>query len=403
MQSMMFGPTCSPACAQFVKDTHAETFRDKCPEAVEGITKFTYVENYFNSHSTIAEALRVSKDAINIFADIKFDLVAFESNSSEFLQQLPAGVVKDTPVNVIDPQAVDLTKILGLSYDPKGDVFTFRLTSNETLEKMLNNDLVPSKREVLRIIMRIFDPLGLISHFTIRGKVILQEIWREGSGWDEDIPNKLTRQWAEYISELRNIEKLRIPRLNAPVTPSSSRVELVVFVDASESAFGAVAYFRITSSQQVYVSLAMSKGKVAPIKQLSIPQLELQAAVSGVRLAKAVKVNHSFAIDDTIFLSDSKTTLSWICTTKYNFKSFVAVRVGEILESSSRRQWYHIGTKDNVADEVIKYFDPCMSDDQSRWFKGPEYLKLPFGKVANQASSESSNHNCQHQEVHRLR
>lgn len=50
---MMFGPRCSPTCAQFIKNYHAELFREKCPEAVDGLTKRTYVDDYFNSHDTV--------------------------------------------------------------------------------------------------------------------------------------------------------------------------------------------------------------------------------------------------------------------------------------------------------------------------------------------------------------
>lgn len=236
-----------------------------------------------------------------------------------------------------------------------------------------------SKREVLRTIMRIFDPLGLISCFIIKGRVILQEIWREGFDWDEPISEQLKIQWLEFVRDLRRIECIQIPRLYASWAPDSSSISLIVFVDASEQAFSAVCYWRFEKCGVVEVALAMAKSKVAPVKKLSVPRLELQAAVLGTRIAETVKNSHSIKPHEVMFLSDSKTVLSWICSSSFKFPSFVAVRIGEILDVSNPAEWFYVRSSDNVADDGTRFREIPEDTDirKSRWFTGPNFLMCP--------------------------
>lgn len=119
----------------------------------------------------------------------------------------------------------------------------------------------------------------------------------------------------------------------------------------------------------------MSKTKVAPLKQLSIPKLELQGAVLGTRVAQTISKMHSFKIHETMFLTDSRVVLAWITTRKLKLKQFVALRISEILDTTTRSQWFHIGSKHNVADDGTKFSDPTMGNISERWFQGPDFLK----------------------------
>lgn len=110
---------------------------------------------------------------------------------------------------------------------------------------------------------------------------------------------------------------------------------------------------------------------------MSVPRLELQAAVLGVRLASTIRRSHTIRLDEELFLSDSKTVLHWINSTQYKFPAFVAARIGEILDSTFPRQWAHVGSYENVADDGTKWFDESMGNQMTRWFRGPEFLRLP--------------------------
>jgi hypothetical protein len=154
-----------------------------------------------------------------------------------------------------------------------------------------------------------------------------------------------------------------------------AKVEMHIFVDASEIAFAAVIYFRFEFESHVEVAMITSKAKVAPNKVLSIPRFELQAALLGCRLAKLVDSEHRIRAPQRYFWSDSKTVLAWILKSDpQNLKSFVAVRVGEIHDLSSSHEWNKVPTKLNVADDATKWSEDTSYLSSDRWFIGPEFL-----------------------------
>ncbi|XP_062714411.1 uncharacterized protein LOC134291109 [Aedes albopictus] len=224
--------------------------------------------------------------------------------------------------------------------------------------------------------MSLFDPLGLVASFVIEGKVIIQEVWRAKVGWDERIPAEIIPRWQQWLEVLRSLDKVKIPRCYFPGYSKEAyeSLELHVFVDASESAYATVAYFRVVDNGEVRCCLVGAKTKVAPLKQLSIPRLELQAATIGTRLMKTVTDNHTIAIKRRVLWSDSRTVLSWLRSDQRRYRQFVAFRVTEILEETSVADWRWVPSKQNVADEATKwgkspnYFESC------RWFKGPAFL-----------------------------
>ncbi|XP_055623227.1 uncharacterized protein LOC129766665 [Toxorhynchites rutilus septentrionalis] len=167
-----------------------------------------------------------------------------------------------------------------------------------------------------------------------------------------------------------------------------------VFVDASELAYTALSYFRIIDRGIVRVALVAAKSKVAPLQALSIPRLELQAAVLGVRLVVVVEVvePHSIPVQRRIFWSDSSTVLSWIGSDQRRYRPFVAFRINEILTESDEKEWHWVPTRLNVADEGTKWTKIPDLSQHGRWFKGPEFLykEEAFWPQQNQHLSETT-------------
>ena len=108
-------------------------------------------------------------------------------------------------------------------------------------------------------------------------------------------------------------------------------MELHIFVDASESAFGAIAFLRFIQPDGIQIAFFMAKTRVVPIKYVSIPRLELCAALLAARLASVISKEIRFKIDQTIYWSDSTTVLRWIYSPHYRFHVYVGNRIGEIL------------------------------------------------------------------------
>lgn len=148
-----------------------------------------------------------------------------------------------------------------------------------------------------------------------------------------------------WLKVIPTIEKLQIPRY---YLKCNRRPQLHVFVDAGIDGFAAVAYLRNEINGDVGCSIIASKTRVTPSKLISMPRLELQAAVLGVRLAKFVQKEHRLNFERRNFWSDSKTVLSWLKRDHNIFKQFVAFRIGEILEETELSEWKYVSSKDNV-------------------------------------------------------
>ncbi|XP_058817850.1 uncharacterized protein LOC131681156 [Topomyia yanbarensis] len=157
-----------------------------------------------------------------------------------------------------------------------------------------------------------------------------------------------------------------------------NRMELHIFVDASEEAYAAVAYFRIVPPDgDIKVALVAAKTKVAPLKPMSIPRLELQAAVLGIRLMKFILESHPVKIARRVLHSDSSTFLSWIRCDPRRYKQYVALRVAEVLSESEVDEWRWVPSKMNPADIATKWGHGPPLDPDHEWYRGYKFMKLP--------------------------
>ncbi|XP_055614998.1 uncharacterized protein LOC129761304 [Toxorhynchites rutilus septentrionalis] len=227
--------------------------------------------------------------------------------------------------------------------------------------------------------MSQYDPLGLLSHFLIHGRVIIQDIWRTKAGWDDTVNEEILQRWQRWIKLFEELMKVSISRAYFPGVRSEEIEDLQVhvFVDASETAYACVAYFRAWIHGEYRTALVGAKPKVSPLKSLSVPRLELQAAIIGCRLMKTLCSSHSLPIKRRVFWTDSKTVLAWINSDHRRYRQFVACRIGEILTKSNTDEWMWIPTKQNVADEATKWGKGPSLDPESRWFVGPQFLRGP--------------------------
>ena len=157
---------------------------------------------------------------------------------------------------------------------------------------------------------------------------------------------------------------------------ATEQATLCIFSGASQEAFRACAYIRQRGKDNKFeVKLIAAKSRVAPLKQLTIPRLELQAAVLPSRLAKTIQEESRIKFKDVMFFTDSTIVLAWIHSTPGSFRPFVSSRTGEIQGNSNPSQWRHIPGEFNVADDVSRGIR--VQDLNKRWCNGPEFLQLP--------------------------
>ena len=131
----------------------------------------------------------------------------------------------------------------------------------------LKSETLYTKRELASLAAKIFDPIGLISPFTVRSKLLLQSLWTQGVGWDDELPEETSRKWVQWVQELSELEQLHIPRsyIDWPLS-QHAKVELHAFGDASEVAYATTIYIRVVPKEgKASTSLVMSRTRVLEI------------------------------------------------------------------------------------------------------------------------------------------
>lgn len=195
--------------------------------------------------------------------------------------------------------------------------------------------------------------------------------------WDEQLPDEIASAWNAWNRQLSQVTQFKVPR-HYFSHEMPRKVQIHVFVDASEDLFAAVAYWRfVKPNTDVNVSFIAAKTKCAPLKSTTIPRLELQAAVLGTRLLETIVQEHKTYAESTYLWSDSKTVLKWINSSHRRYKPFVAHGVAEILATTSPSEWRWISAEDNVADDATRGRKNVDLQPHSRLINGPEFLRKP--------------------------
>ena len=256
-------------------------------------------------------------------------------------------------------------KVLGLRWNAKDDVLKLQPREQTNDNKNMGKT---TKRDVLRASAKDYDPLDLLSPITIRAKIFIQELWERGFEWDEPLPDDIQKQWLDISQDLADSTHIQVQRRYFPLLPSwPSNAVLHVFVDASIKAYVTDAY--LTSGP--HTTLVMSKTRVAPLKKLTLPQLELMAAVVGARLASYLR--NQLKIAHTVYWSDSQIVIHWLSSNK-DLKQFVKNRVIEIRESTRNTTWNYCPSSDKSADLLTRGVRSDAIIASELWNNGPNWL-----------------------------
>ena len=155
-------------------------------------------------------------------------------------------------------------------------------------------------------------------------------------------------------------------------------MELYGFCDASEQAYAAVIYLRMMDLDGgIEVSLVTSKTKVAPIKRLTIPRLELCGAYLLAQLLHHVQQVFNLSLDQIYAWTDSTIVLSWLIGNPRRFNTYVANRVSYIVELIAPNRWNHVHGTDNPADCASRGLFPVELLEHQLWWNGPNWLTQP--------------------------
>lgn len=183
--------------------------------------------------------------------------------------------------------------------------------------------------------------LGFLAPVVLPAKKILQGLCKTKLGWDDPIPQEAAQVWQKWLDELPLLNAFSVNRSFAPKDFGQiMALQLHHFCDASESGYGLVSYLRLSNIRgEVSVAFVTGKARVAPLKQTTIPRLELAAAVLAARMDKMLKTDLELCREKSVFWTDSKTVLQYIGSNTKRFKTYVANQVSIIRELSELEQW----------------------------------------------------------------
>ncbi|XP_028967236.1 uncharacterized protein LOC114828214 [Galendromus occidentalis] len=273
----------------------------------------------------------------------------------------------------------DVLKVLGLLWEPSTDVFRLA-TSN--LRKNFDLRTSLSKRAVLSTVASLYDPLGWLMPFTIRGKIIVQRMWTANTEWSQTVSDEIRGDLVQWVSEAETFERFDFRRRYDGSRESPISYRLHLFGDASQLAYACAAYIecRFADGTSTF-SLAMSKSRLAPRDQVSLPRLELLAALIAVRLKTFLVQRMEVQFEAFRFYTDSTIAFHWATSAKPGgWKTYVSNRVAEIQASSKREDWFHVQGSRNVSDLATRGISAQVLTESAEWWYGPTWLRLPFSE-----------------------
>ncbi|XP_053388749.1 uncharacterized protein LOC123533693 [Mercenaria mercenaria] len=320
-KSVLFGATCSPFILNATLLKHLEN------NASSWVSRFLkrdlYVDNIISSFSTEEEVLKFFRETRDLMLNGGFNLRSWASNSQQLRSTASAEGVLDTG---------EITKVLGMLWLTVTDEISYPNKEIPVIPDM-------TKRAILQYTSRIYDPLGLLNPVLVRAKILLQDLWKEKYPWDTILPEQIQKKWFQLARDINNVTEVKFSRLIFKSSEADDNT-LHVFVDSSIQAYGAAAYLCRGKESR----LIMAKSRVAPLKKLTLPKLELMAAVIGARLAKHLL--KAIDVQNVTFWSDSQIVLHWLNTSRPTSR-FVQNRVNEIRELAHNRKWNYCPTREN--------------------------------------------------------
>lgn len=369
MMVHLFGATSSPSCACFaLRKAAMDGKTEETAEAANTILQNFYMDDCLKSVASEDAAIKLSQNLISMCSKGGFHLTKWVSNSRSVLLSFPE-TERSKEVRNLDFNKSNLPveRALGVQWCTESDSFRFSINVQER---------PATRRGMLSVVSSIYDPLGLVSPCILPAKLILRQLCKDKLGWDQNMPEKQAQQWFRWQKDIQQLSDFSVSRCFKPNNfgPTES-AQLHHFADASENGYGTVSYLVLTNEHgEKHCSFVMGKSRVAPLKQVTIPRMELTAAVVAAKMDRMLKQELQLQLKDSVFWTDSLTVLQCIENEASRFKTFVANRVSFIREASEPSQWRYVGTSLNPADMASRGIKVENFMKKQNWIKGPEFL-----------------------------
>jgi hypothetical protein len=370
MTAHLFGAKSSPGCVNFALKSAADKFEPEFgTEAANFVRENFYVDDGIKSVPSTEEAIQLIADTQGLCRKGGFNLHKIIANDKNVIKTVPPeDRAQDIQKMDIVSDDLPVERTLGVQWCIQSDCFQFQV---ELQDKPI------TRRGILSTVSSIFDPLGLVAPFVLLGKKILQSLCRDCASWDDPVSDDIRARWEKWRSEILALARLKIPRCyKSEDFGMVQSVELHHFCDASQIGLGQCSYLRlIDEKNNVCTSLVMAKARVGPSKPITIPRLELTAAVMSVRTSQYLDKELAYKNISHFYWTDSMIVIGYLSNDARRFHTFVANRVQLIREYTAPSDWRHVGTRENPADLASRGLDASLLMQNELWWKGPEFLQ----------------------------
>lgn len=361
---VIYGMASAAHCAIRAMTEGAKAFESDYPDAVRVINNDFYVDDAITGADSVQNAIKLARDLIFVLNKSGFPLCKWKSNNKQVLKEL-----QGDSGSVMDLNENPKTSVLGLKWLLQTDEFTYEIRNTRLGERL-------TKRIVLGKIAQLYDPIGFVSPFITAAKIFMQVLWKEKIDWDTVLTPELSQKWAVIWTNIEMLEAVRVPRyLNLP---SQNSIQIHGFCDASIRAYGAVVYVRgLDEHGKMQVRVLSAKSRIAPIKPVSVPRLELAACELLSHLFVVVTRATNWPNAQAFFWCDSTVVLYWMRKELCQLKMYVANRVQKIRENTDMNNWFHVRSEQNPADLISRGLNAMELVPNELWWSGPPWLRKP--------------------------
>ena len=361
------GNSSQSACTLALLDSLEQAVANGRLTAAEAkkIRESLYSDDLLPSFDTVEEAVRTIVRAIDVLDSDKFHLAKFISNDPDFIRQIP----EDRRLPEHDDESDNKTSTaLGMQWSHEQDVLEF--------DYDIPAEDITTKRKLLSAIASVYDPTNLVSYVMIPAKLMLQNTFRRGLTWDENLPDDMKLEVKNWITNLRRLREVKIPRtFHHGIQAKIVNRQLHTFGDASELVYASMAFLRNEHEDgQITCGLVATRNRLAPLKtKLTIPRMELNGCRLSSQIAAQIKKDIDIEINSVYHWTDSSAALSYIRDTTTRFSVFIGHRVDEIQSTTNINDWRYVPSHLNIADGLSR--GVCTDDFRNHpHYRGPDFL-----------------------------
>lgn len=364
---LTFGVKTSPYLASQVLQQIAVDHHTQHPEAARIVQSSFYIDDVLTGADNLEDAQHIRKELNGLLDRGCMPLCKWRTNSKQLLDTIPEEMRETTDLQIVSAP-LECQKTLGIHWSTAQDCL-FAATPSVQASNTV------TKRNIASTVARIFDPMGWFTPATLPAKVLLQEAWALRLGWDDNLPEPIYVKWADWVAVMPSITEHPIPRHLGIKNRVVQTQELHGFSDASTLAYGGVVYLRTFYAYlEVSVNIVTAKARVAPLKSLTVPRLELCGALLLAQLLRMVAADLDVGDSAVYAWTDSAVVLGWMNKPPARLNVFVGNRVAKLTSLVDALHWRYINTKCNPADLLSHGVSPDALLVTELWWKGLPWL-----------------------------